>query len=114
MGSFGDRDSRCITSGSVEPPQRDQQQNGTERVWAVEIEVPRDRAGIFDPQLPARLVAHRWDGCEDSVGVRPGNGGREIQDHLKDLYATDISADHPSVGGVGPLVATAIVASIVE
>jgi putative transposase len=58
----------------------------------VEIEVPRDREGTFEPQLvPKRR--RRLAGLDDkvlSLYVR-GMSTREIQGHLKELYGVAVS-----------------------
>lgn len=60
----------------------------------VQIEIPRDRAGSFEPQL-IRKGQRRIDGMDEKILSMYARGMtvREIQGHLKDLYATDISAD---------------------
>jgi putative transposase len=58
----------------------------------VEIEVPRDREGTFEPQLvPKRR--RRLAGFDDKVLslYARGMSTREIQGHLKDLYRVDVS-----------------------
>jgi transposase-like protein len=61
---------------------------------SVQIEIPRDRAGNFEPQL-IRKGQRRIDGMDEKILSMYARGMtvREIQGHLKDLYATDISAD---------------------
>lgn len=58
------------------------------------IEIPRDRAGSFEPQL-IRKGQRRIDGMDEKILSMYARGMtvREIQGHLKELYATDISAD---------------------
>jgi len=59
---------------------------------SVEIEVPRDRAGTFDPKLVRKR--QRWlEGFDDKVLslYARGMSTREIQGHLKELYGTEIS-----------------------
>ena len=58
----------------------------------LEIEVPRDREGTFEPQLvPKRR--RRLDGFDDKVLALYARGmtTREIQGHLKDLYGVQVS-----------------------
>lgn len=58
----------------------------------LEIEVPRDRAGTFEPQLvPKRR--RRLEGFDDKVLALYARGmtTREIQGHLKDLYGVQVS-----------------------
>lgn len=60
----------------------------------LEIEVPRDRNGEFEPKLiPKRR--RRISGLDDVVLSLYSRGmtTRDIQAHLKDLYDTDISKD---------------------
>ena len=59
---------------------------------SVEIDVPRDRAGTFDPKL-VRKRQRRLEGFDDKVLSLYARGmtTREIQGHLKELYGTEIS-----------------------
>jgi len=59
---------------------------------SVEIDVPRDRAGTFDPQL-VRKRQRRLEGFDDKVLSLYARGmtTREIQGHLKELYGTAVS-----------------------
>jgi putative transposase len=61
---------------------------------AVRLEIPRDRDGTFDPQL-IRKGQRRIDGMDQKILSMYARGMtvREIQGHLKELYATEISAD---------------------
>ena len=61
---------------------------------SVQLEIPRDRDGTFDPQL-IRKGQRRIDGMDQKILSMYARGMtvREIQGHLKELYATDISAD---------------------
>ncbi|SEK00441.1 Transposase, Mutator family [Sphingobium sp. AP50] len=60
----------------------------------IEIKVPRDRAGSFDPQLIAKYQ-RRFPGFDDKIismyarGIRT----REITGHLRDLYGIGASPD---------------------
>src|SRR6201996_8062198 len=60
----------------------------------LEIAVPRDRAGSFEPQLIAKGQTH-FDGFDDKILSLYGRGMtvREIQGHLLELYGTEISPD---------------------
>jgi putative transposase len=60
----------------------------------VEISVPRDRAGQFEPQLIAKGQTH-FDGFDDKILSLYARGMtvREIQGHLAELYAIDVSPD---------------------
>lgn len=59
---------------------------------SVEIDVPRDRIGTFDPKL-VRKRQRRLEGFDDKVLSLYARGmtTREIQGHLKELYGTEIS-----------------------
>ena len=61
---------------------------------SVRLEIPRDRDGTFDPQL-IRKGQRRIDGMDQKILSMYARGMtvREIQGHLKELYATEISAD---------------------
>jgi hypothetical protein len=60
----------------------------------VEIAVPRDRAGSFEPQLIAKGQT-RFDGFDDKILSLYARGMtvREIQGHLAELYDTEVSPD---------------------
>jgi transposase-like protein len=53
----------------------------------VEIEVPRDRTGSFEPQLVAKGQT-RWHGFDDKILSLYARGltTREIQGHLEEMY----------------------------
>ena len=57
----------------------------------VEISVPRDRAGTFEPRLVAKGQT-RFDGFDDKILSLYARGG-EIQGHLSELYGVDVSPD---------------------
>ena len=60
----------------------------------IEIAVPRDRAGSFEPQLIAKGQT-RFDGFDDKILSLYARGMtvREIQGHLAELYGADVSPD---------------------
>lgn len=60
----------------------------------MEIEVPRDREGTFEPQL-IRKGQRRFDGFDQKILAMYARGMtvREIQGFLKDQYGTDVSPD---------------------
>jgi putative transposase len=60
----------------------------------IELAIPRDRAGTFDPVLVPKGVT-RLDGFDDKVISLYARGlsVREIQAHLKELYSTEVSPD---------------------
>jgi putative transposase len=58
----------------------------------VEIEVPRDRAGSFEPQLAAKGQT-RWHGFDDKILSLYARGmtTREIQGRLEEMYQVEVS-----------------------
>ena len=60
----------------------------------VEIRVPRDRAGTFEPQLVAKHQ-RRLEGFDDKVLALYARGMsvRDIQRHLYELYGTEVAPD---------------------
>jgi putative transposase len=60
----------------------------------VEIRVPRDRAGTFEPQLISKHQ-RRLEGFDEKVLALYASGmsTREIQSHLEELYGTEVSPD---------------------
>src|ERR1700739_1563579 len=60
----------------------------------IDISVPRDRAGSFEPQLVAKGQT-RFDGFDDKILSLYARGmtGREIKGHLAELYGTEVSPD---------------------
>jgi putative transposase len=60
----------------------------------IEIEVPRDRAGTFEPVIVAKGQT-RFDGFDEKIVSLYGRGltVREIQGHLAELYGTEVSPD---------------------
>lgn len=58
----------------------------------LEIDVPRDRRGSFEPQLVQKHQTH-WQGFDDQVISLYSRGMtvREIQGHLSELYKVDVS-----------------------
>lgn len=58
------------------------------------LEVPRDRAGTFDPQLIAKYQ-RRFPGFDDKIVSMYARGMtvREIQGHLRELYGVEVSPD---------------------
>ena len=61
---------------------------------AVEIEVPRDRNGSFEPQIVPKGET-RLDGFDDRIISLYARGMtvREIQGHLRELYGIEVSPD---------------------
>ena len=60
----------------------------------IDIHVPRDRTGSFDPQLIAKYQ-RRFPGFDDKIisMYARGMSTREITGHLRELYAIDVSPD---------------------
>jgi putative transposase len=60
----------------------------------VEIRVPRDRNGTFEPQAVPKHK-RRLDGFDDKVLALYARGmsTRDIQGHLRELYGTEVSPD---------------------
>ncbi len=60
----------------------------------MEIAVPRDRNGTFEPQL-IKKGQRRFEGFDDKIISMYARGMsiREIQAHLKELYAVEVSPD---------------------
>jgi transposase-like protein len=60
----------------------------------IDIDVPRDRTGSFDPQLIAKYQ-RRFPGFDDKIisMYARGMSTREITGHLRELYAIDVSPD---------------------
>ena len=60
----------------------------------IELSVPRDRDGSFEPQLIKKGQRH-FDGFDDKIISLYARGMtvREIQSHLKELYAVQVSPD---------------------
>ena len=62
------------------------------------IEVPRDREGEYDPQFVPNGI-RRFKGFDDQVISLYGRGMTvgEIQEHIKEIYETDVSKDLISI-----------------
>lgn len=86
--------------GAEKPEGQDNHRNGStpKRLITEEgelpIEVPRDRAGTFEPQLVPKGV-RRLEGFDEKVLSLYARGMtvREIQGHLQELYAVEVSPD---------------------
>ena len=63
----------------------------------VRIEVPRDRAGEFEPKLIGKHE-RRFTGFDDKIIAMYARGMtvREIQGFLAEMYAVDVSSDRPA------------------
>ena len=81
-------------------PESDNRRNGHNRKrvltddGALDLEVPRDRAGRFEPQLVEKY-ARRLPGFDDKVISMYARGmtTREIRDHVAELYGVTVSAE---------------------
>lgn len=60
---------------------------------ALPIDLPRDRAGTFEPQIISKHQT-RWTGFDDKILSLYARGlsVREIQAHLQEIYGTEISS----------------------
>lgn len=60
----------------------------------VEVEVPRDRNGTFEPQLVKKHQRH-FDGFDDKIlsMYSRGMSVRDIRSHLEDIYGVEVSPD---------------------
>ena len=60
----------------------------------IEVEVPRDRDGSFEPQLIPKHQRH-FDGFDDKILSMYARGMtvREISAHLEEIYGVDVSPD---------------------
>jgi putative transposase len=63
-------------------------------VGAVELDVPRDRAGDFDPRI-VRKGQSRLDGFNERIIALYARGmtTRDIRGHLREIYDVDVSPD---------------------
>jgi len=61
---------------------------------SLELEIPRDRKGTFEPHL-IRKHQRRFDGFDEKILSMYSRGMtvRDIQNHLKDIYGTEVSPD---------------------
>ena len=61
---------------------------------ALELSIPRDRHGRFDPALIAKY-RRRFPGFDDKIVALYARGmsTRDIQGHLRELYGTEVSID---------------------
>jgi putative transposase len=59
----------------------------------IEVEIPRDRAGEFEPQL-IKKHQRRFDGFDEKIISLYARGmtTREIQGHLEEIYGVEVSA----------------------
>jgi putative transposase len=82
------------------PPEQGNRRNGhrTKKVRSdhgvLEVEVPRDRAGSFEPQLVGKHE-RTFAGFDDKILSMYARGmtTRDIGGHLKELYGVDVSPD---------------------
>ncbi len=87
-------------SNSEPPPEQSNRRNGKSgktvrtNVGDVEIEIPRDREGDFEPQLVAKHDRH-FSGFDDKIlsMYARGMSVRDIQGHLKEIYGVDVSPE---------------------
>jgi transposase-like protein len=87
-------------AGEAPPPVQENRRNGrrTKQVRTdrgeIEVDVPRDRAGTFEPKLIGKHQ-RSFDGFDDKVlsMYARGMSTRDIQRHLQELYGVDVSPD---------------------
>jgi transposase-like protein len=92
--SFGLREGRSWRPGLWQQPQRDERQDTSDGRGEIAIDVPRDRAGTFEPVIVAKGQT-RFEGFDEKIISLYGRGMtvREIQGHLAELYGTEVSPD---------------------
>ena len=86
--------------GEAKPPEQSNHRNGSSPKTVltddgpVRIEVPRDRAGSFEPQIIPKHE-RRFTGFDDKIVAMYARGMtiREIQGFLAEMYATDVSPE---------------------
>jgi putative transposase len=86
--------------GEAEASRRPNRRNGSSSKTVltgtskVRLDIPRDRAGTFDPQLIAKYQ-RRFPDFDDKVVSMYARGmsTRAIRDHLEELYGIDVSPD---------------------
>lgn len=86
--------------GESKPEESPNHRNGTSAKTvltdsgAVRIEVPRDRAGTFEPLLIGKHE-RRFEGFDDKILALYARGMtvREIQGYLREMYTVEVSAD---------------------
>ena len=63
-------------------------------IGSVELDIPRDRNGTFEPQLVPKRVS-RLKGFNERVIALYARGltVRDVQGHLREIYGVDVSAD---------------------
>jgi transposase-like protein len=86
-------------SGQGEKPTPDRRNGRTRKTLRtdqgpMEVEMPRDRDGAFEPQIVPKR-SREWRGFDEKIlGMYAlGLTTRQIQDHLKDIYAVDVSPE---------------------
>jgi len=55
----------------------------------MEVEIPRDREGKFEPVIVPKHQ-REWRGFDDKIISMLGLTTRQIQEHLRDIYAVDV------------------------
>ena len=86
--------------GGTPPEEQGNRRNGrsTKRLRTdqgdIEVEVPRDRDGSFEPQLVKKHQRH-FSGFDDKIlsMYARGMSTRDIQAHLQEVYGVDVSPD---------------------
>jgi putative transposase len=86
--------------GEPPPKTQDNRRNGAGKKTVrtdggpVDIEVPRDREGTFEPQLVGKHERH-FDGFDDKIisMYARGMSVRDIRAHLEEIYGVDVSPE---------------------
>src|SRR5258708_5772381 len=73
---------------------RTNRRNGHSKNAKIDVRIPRDREGTFDPKLTQRYQ-RRFPGFDDKIVSMYARGMsvREIQGHLAELYGIGVSPD---------------------
>jgi putative transposase len=87
-------------AGEEPPEEQSNRRNGKGRKTVrsdqgpIELEVPRDREGTFEPQLVPKHQRH-FNGFDDKIVSMYARGmsTREIQAHLQEIYGVEVSPD---------------------
>jgi transposase-like protein len=68
-------------------------------IGSVDVEVPRDRNGDFEPQIVPKGIT-RLKGFNDRIVSLYARGMtvRDVQAHLEEIYGVDVSPDRSSSG----------------
>lgn len=87
-------------AGDTPPQEQPNRRNGKTSkrlrtdLGPIEVEVPRDRAGTFEPQIVGKHQRH-FNGFDDKILAMYARGMsvRDIRAHLQEVYGVDVSPD---------------------